>query len=65
IEVRGADGAVLVSGTQPGGTTRSISFSDRASLIIGNAAFVKVELDANPFDIGPRSQAGVARFTLP
>lgn len=65
IEIRGSDGTVLVSGTQQAGTSRSVAFSGRASLVIGNSAYVKVELDAKPYDIGPSSQAGVARFTLP
>ena len=65
IEIRGSDGTVLASGTQQAGTSRSVAFSERASLVIGNSAYVKVELDAKPFDIGPSSQAGVARFTLP
>lgn len=65
IEVRGADGTVLVTGTQQPGTSRSLRFSGRVSLVIGNAEYVKVDLDAKPVDIGPSSQGGVARFSLP
>lgn len=65
IEIRSADGTVLVTGTQQPGTSRSLRFSGRVSLVIGNAEYVKVDLDAKPFDIGPSSQAGVARFSLP
>jgi cytoskeleton protein RodZ len=65
VEVKQADGQVLLSQVSPSGSERTVSGRPPLSLTIGNAPHVSVEFRGQPVDLqdftGPNS---VARFTL-
>ena len=65
IEVKAADGTVLVSGTQQAQSSREISGAGPLSLIIGNAEFVRAEVDGKSFDLAPHTRATIARVRIP
>ena len=65
IEVRAADGAILVTGIQQPGSERDIDTAGSLSLIIGNAHAVNAQLKGEPFDLTVHTRSTVARFTLP
>ena len=65
VEVRGADGSVLFTGTQKAQTDRQFTATGPVTMIIGNADAVKVEVDGQPFDLAPHTRATVARVSLP
>jgi len=65
VEARGADGAVLFTGTNRAQTTREFTATGTVSLVIGNAEFVRAEVDGSRFDLAPHIRASVARVTLP
>jgi cytoskeleton protein RodZ len=65
VEVRGADGSVLFTGTQKAQTDRQFTATGPVTMIIGNADAVKVEVDGQPFDLTPHTRAAIARVSLP
>jgi cytoskeleton protein RodZ len=64
VEARDADGKVLFTGTQKAGTEHQFTASGPVSMIIGNAEFVRAEVDGKPFDLVPHTRAAIARVTL-
>lgn len=65
VEVRGADGSVLFTGTQKAQTDRQFTATGPVTMIIGNADAVKLEVDGQPFDLTPHTRAAIARVSLP
>lgn len=64
IEVRGADGAVLLTGSQPAGAARTISGTRPLRVVVGNAGGVALEFDGRPVDVAGQARANVARLEL-
>jgi cytoskeleton protein RodZ len=65
IEVRTADGSIIITGIQQPGSERDVDTAGDLSLIIGNAHAVSAELNGKPFDLAAHTRSTVARFTLP
>jgi cytoskeleton protein RodZ len=64
IEVRDASGRVLVTGTQPAGSSTVIEGPLPLSAVIGNAGRVTATWRGAPFDLNPHLRQGVARFNI-
>ncbi|MCO5100023.1 MAG: DUF4115 domain-containing protein [Burkholderiaceae bacterium] len=64
VDVRDANGKVLLMGTQPANSTREVSGQKPYSLTIGNAAFVRIEHAGRDVDLGTVTQKGVARVRI-
>ncbi len=64
IEVRDANGAILHSGTNRAGSTRTVQGRAPFTLVVGNAASVKLEHDGKPVELAPHIRGTVARLTL-
>jgi cytoskeleton protein RodZ len=65
VEVTDGDGKVLMAQLNPGGSRRVVSGHPPLSLVIGNAAAVRVVYNDRPVDLVPYVKVEVARFTLP
>jgi cytoskeleton protein RodZ len=63
-EIRDRDGRVLLTGTQPGGTTQTVSGAAPLSINIGNANGVTLRHNGEPVDLAPYTQRNVVRLTL-
>jgi len=64
VDVRDANGKVLLMGTQPANSMREVSGQKPYSLTIGNATFVRVEHGGRNVDLGAVTQKGVARVRI-
>lgn len=64
VDIREADGAVLLFGIQPAGSTRELKGRKPFTFTLGNAQYVSLERAGKPVDLSARSRQGVARFTL-
>jgi cytoskeleton protein RodZ len=64
VEVRDATGRRLLAQLMPGGSTRVIDGKPPFSLVIGNAQYVHLVYEDQPFDLKPYIRVEVARFTL-
>jgi cytoskeleton protein RodZ len=64
VEIRRADGQVVLEGLQRGGTEARLSLSAELSLVVGNADFVRIERGGVPVDLKPLIRQGVARLKL-
>lgn len=64
VEVRDADGKLLLHGTQPAGSARDIAGRKPYSLVIGNATHVRLEHDGREIDLGAIARQGVARLKI-
>lgn len=64
VEVRDASGKLLLHGTQPAGSARDIAGRKPYSLVIGNAAHVRLEHDGREIDLGAIARQGVARLKI-
>jgi cytoskeleton protein RodZ len=64
VEVRDANGKLLLHGTQPAGSARDIAGRKPYSLVIGNAAHVRLEHDGREIDLGAIARQGVARLKI-
>jgi cytoskeleton protein RodZ len=65
VEITDSDGKVLMAQLNPGGSRRVVSGHPPLSLVIGNAAAVRVVYNDRPVDLVPYVKVEVARFTLP
>jgi cytoskeleton protein RodZ len=65
VEITDGDGKVLMAQLNPGGSRRVVSGHPPLSLVIGNAAAVRVVYNDRPVDLVPYVKVEVARFTLP
>jgi cytoskeleton protein RodZ len=64
VEIRDADGRVLFSQLNRPGTRREVAGDGPFSLVIGNAAGVKVRFNDTDVDLKPFTRTDVARLTL-
>ncbi|WP_345792847.1 RodZ domain-containing protein [Thauera sp. JM12B12] len=64
VEVRDAAGAILYSGTNRAGSTRTVQGTAPFALVVGNSANVTLEHDGKPVDLAAHTRGSVARFTL-
>ena len=64
VEVRDANGKLLLHGTQPAGSAREVAGRKPFSLVIGNAAHVRLEHDGREIDLGAIARQGVARLKI-
>lgn len=64
VEAKSADGTVLFTGTNRAQTSREFTATGPVSLVIGNAEFVRAEVDGRSFDLVPHTRASIARVTL-
>ena len=65
IEVKDANDRMLVSSLNPAGTERVVRARGPLTLVIGNAAHVRVLHNDKPIDLAPHTKLAIARFTLP
>ena len=64
VEVKAGNGATLISQINPAGTEKVIEGDPPFSLIIGNAANVRVTYNEQPVDLRPYFRVDVARLKL-
>lgn len=64
VEIRDAEGRVLFSQLNPPGTRHEVAGGGPFSLVIGNAAGVKVRFNDSDVDLKPFTRTDVARLTL-
>jgi cytoskeleton protein RodZ len=64
VEIRDADGRVVFSQLNPPGTTRKVEGAAPFSVVIGNAAGVKLRYNDTDVDLAPFTRTDVARLTL-
>ncbi|MEO8938102.1 MAG: helix-turn-helix domain-containing protein [Burkholderiaceae bacterium] len=64
VEVRSADGKVLLQRLNTAGSEQQVDGEAPFSLIVGNAKGVALRFRGQPVDLGPYTRDQVARFTL-
>ena len=64
VEIKDGDGQMLMSQLNPTGSRRVVSGKAPLSLVIGNAANVRLVYNDKPVDLKPYIQIEVARLTL-
>lgn len=64
IEVKDAEGRLLISSLNPAGTERVVQGRPPFTLVIGNAQHVRVSYNDQPVDLQPHIKVEVARLTL-
>jgi cytoskeleton protein RodZ len=64
VEIRGRDGQTLMSQLNPAGSRRTVVGQPPLSLVIGNAAAVRLTYNDSPVDLKSYVQIEVARLTL-
>ncbi len=64
VEIKDRDGMTLLSQLNAAGTQKAVEGAPPFSVIIGNAANVRVTYKDAPFDLTPYVKIEVARFTL-
>ena len=64
VEVRDANGQVLLSKLMKSGDRETITHGQALRVVIGRADAVSVEVKGKPFDLKPHTQVTVARFEV-
>jgi cytoskeleton protein RodZ len=64
VEIKDADGNMVMSQLNPSGSRRIVSGKSPLTLVIGNAANVRLTYNDKPVDLKPYIQIEVARLTL-
>jgi cytoskeleton protein RodZ len=64
VEIKEKDGTTLISQLMPGGSRRTVVGHPPFSVVIGNAAAVRLTYNENPVDLQPYVKIEVARLTL-
>ncbi|MTW20620.1 RodZ domain-containing protein [Allochromatium palmeri] len=64
IDVRGANGRVVLNGEMRSGDRRVLDGEPPYKFVIGNAAATQLTIGGRPFDLKGRAQGNVARFSL-
>lgn len=64
VEIRDRRGKTIFSRLNPAGTHQAVAGSPPFSLVVGNAAHVKMAYNDRPVDLTPHIKVEVARFTL-
>lgn len=64
VEVRDGGGKLLLHGMQPAGSTREIAGRRPYSLVVGNAAHVRLDHGGRDIELGALARQGVARLKI-
>ena len=64
VEIKDRDGQMLMSQLNPTGSKRIVAGRSPLTLVIGNAANVRLTYNDKPVDLKPYIQIEVARLTL-
>jgi cytoskeleton protein RodZ len=64
VEVRDANGRVVLQSTEAAGAIRTVSGTPPLQLALGNASQVDVTFRGQPVDLGPYTRGNVARISL-
>lgn len=64
VEVRDADGNVLLSRLNAAGSSQEVQGKPPFALVIGNAREVSVSVEGKPFDLQPHIKVDVARINI-
>jgi cytoskeleton protein RodZ len=64
VEIRDGRGKVVLSELNQGGSERLVEGRPPFSLVVGNAAHVRIDYNGKPVDLLPHTQSDVARLTL-
>ena len=64
VEIKDKDGKTLISQLMPAGARRTVMGHPPFSVVIGNAAAVRLTYNENPVDLKPYVKIEVARLTL-
>lgn len=64
VEVRDAKGAIIFSGLNAAGSTRTVQGQPPFGLVVGNAPKVTTEFRGQPLDLVPHTRVGVAKLTV-
>lgn len=64
VEIKDRDGKTIFSQLNPGGTEQVVKGNPPFSLVIGNAAHVKLAYNEQPVELAPHIKVEVARLTL-
>ena len=64
VEIKDKDGKTLISQLMPAGVRRTVVGQPPFSVVIGNAAAVRLTYNENPVDLKPYVKIEVARLTL-
>lgn len=64
VEVKDANGDVLLSAINPAGTEKQVVGTGPFSVVIGNASGVRLTYNGTPVTLKPRQTSDVARLTL-
>ncbi|OOZ20845.1 hypothetical protein BOW35_03350 [Solemya velum gill symbiont] len=64
VDIRNAEGDVLVSGMLRSGTSKIISATPPLSIVLGKSSVVTMLVDGEPYDLTRHSNGGVARFKI-
>jgi cytoskeleton protein RodZ len=64
VQIRGADGRVLMSRLNPAGSERTVEGRPPFQVVIGNAQHVRLNYEDQPVDLAPHVRSDVARLTL-
>jgi cytoskeleton protein RodZ len=65
VEVKDARGKVLISRSQPGGSDAEVTGKPPLTVVIGNAADVRLTYNDREVDLEPHTRVSVARLILP
>ncbi len=64
VEVRDANGRIVLRSTETAGTTRTVAIAPPLELALGNARQVDATFRGQPLDLGPYTRGNVARVSL-
>ncbi len=64
VDIRDASGAQLLNGVQPADSVRALEGKPPFTLVIGNAAHVRLERSGRSITLEPAPSSGVARLTV-
>jgi cytoskeleton protein RodZ len=64
VEIRDKSGKIVFSKLSRRGETQWVPGTPPFSLVVGNAAQVRIAYNGKPFDLGPYTKVNVARFKL-
>ncbi len=64
VDIRDASGTRLLNGVQPADSQRSLTGTPPFSLVIGNAAHVRLERSGQSIKLEPAPSSGIARLTV-
>ncbi|MBL8481705.1 MAG: helix-turn-helix domain-containing protein [Rhodocyclaceae bacterium] len=64
VEVKDADGRVLLSQVKPAGSSFSLNGKAPLALVVGHAGSVQLRVDGENFDLRPHTKVDVARFSV-